>query len=142
MKKMGVIAKMSKATSGIKRSSAVSLPNSAAASGVDHEFSVSPNQAPPVKLTLGDTSLTFSNGTWETDSTAPKPQGAPQNAAEAARQTDEILQLRTENEGLKSEVNLLKFKVELLLDMVTLANLDCDKLSEELEQGKKETSQG
>ena len=25
-------------------------------------------------------------------------------------------------------MNLLKFKIELLVDMVTLANLDCDKL--------------
>ena len=29
---------------------------------------------------------------------------------------------------LFKEMNLLKFKIELLVDMVTLANLDCDKL--------------
>ena len=28
--------------------------------------------------------------------------------------------------------NLLKYKVELLVDMVTLANLDCDKFEDEL----------
>lgn len=39
-------------------------------------------------------------------------------------------------------MNLLKFKVELLLDMVTLANLDCDKLSDEIERKEKEMSAG
>jgi len=32
--------------------------------------------------------------------------------------------------------------VELLVDMVTLANLDCDKLSDELEQKEKELGIG
>ena len=37
-----------------------------------------------------------------------------------------------ENTTLKGQVHLLKFKVDLLVDMVTLANLDCDKLEDEL----------
>ena len=32
--------------------------------------------------------------------------------------------------------NLLKYKVELLVDMVTLANLDCDKLEDEAQKAK------
>jgi hypothetical protein len=32
-------------------------------------------------------------------------------------------------------------QLELLLDMVTLANLDCDKLSDELEQKENELAQ-
>ena len=41
---------------------------------------------------------------------------------------EEVARLRHENEPLRGEMNLLKFKIELLVDMVTLANLDCDKL--------------
>ena len=34
------------------------------------------------------------------------------------------------------QVNLLKFKIELLVDMLTLANLDCDKLEDEAAKAK------
>ena len=34
----------------------------------------------------------------------------------------------------RAQNNLLKYKVELLVDMVTLANLDCDKFEDELAQ--------
>ena len=34
------------------------------------------------------------------------------------------------------QVNLLKFKIELLIDMLTLANLDCDKLEDQAQKGK------
>ena len=40
--------------------------------------------------------------------------------------------LKAENEALRGQVHLLKFKVGLLVDMVTLANLDCDKLEDEV----------
>ena len=39
--------------------------------------------------------------------------------------------LRGENTKLQGEVNMMKFKIELLIDMVTLANLDCDKLADQ-----------
>ena len=32
----------------------------------------------------------------------------------------------------RAQNNLLKYKVELLVDMATLANLDCDKFEDEL----------
>ena len=47
--------------------------------------------------------------------------------------TKENNRLKAEADALKGQVHLLKFKVELLIDMVTLANLDCDKLEDELE---------
>ena len=34
---------------------------------------------------------------------------------------------------LKGQIHLLKFKVDLLIDMVTIANLDCENLERELE---------
>ena len=53
--------------------------------------------------------------------------------AENASLKTEKAQMQEEKETLASKAHLLQFKVELLLDMVTLANLDCDKLEDELE---------
>lgn len=41
-----------------------------------------------------------------------------------------------------SKTHSFSAQVELLVDMVTLANLDCDKLSDELEQKEKELGIG
>lgn len=54
-------------------------------------------------------------------------------AAATAAPGGEAAKLRAENEALRGQVHLLNFKVELLLGMVTLANLDCDKLEADLE---------
>lgn len=57
--------------------------------------------------------------------------------ASLRQENEELLaakkRLQEENDALKGKSHLLQFKVELLLDMVTLANLDCDKLEDELE---------
>lgn len=53
--------------------------------------------------------------------------------AEAANLRAQLEKMGEENTALKGQVHLLKFKVDLLVDMVTLANLDCDKLEDELE---------
>ena len=52
---------------------------------------------------------------------------------EAVAARAEVERMGEENAALKGQVHLLKFKVDLLVDMVTLANLDCDKLEDELE---------
>lgn len=64
---------------------------------------------------------------------------AQQARADAAAAQSEADKLRAqlaamgeENTALKGQVHLLKFKVDLLVDMVTLANLDCDKLEDEV----------
>ena len=53
--------------------------------------------------------------------------------SEADKLRAQVAQLTEENGALKGQIHLLKFKTELLVDMVTLANLDCDKLEDELE---------
>ena len=64
-------------------------------------------------------------------------QKALADAAAARAERDKLRaqldQSEEENLALKGQVHLLKFKVDLLVDMVTLANLDCDKLEDELE---------
>lgn len=66
-----------------------------------------------VKLTLGDTSLTFIDGVWETGVSAATGVARPRAPApgEMAKQQAEVSKLQKENETLQSEVNLLKFKV-------------------------------
>ncbi len=74
----------------------------------------------------------------------PQPSSAPKPTAAAApvevvqgrkpaSDSGEAARLRAENEALRGQVHMLTFKVELLLGMVTLANLDCDKLEDELQ---------
>ena len=53
--------------------------------------------------------------------------------AESGELRSRVERMGEENAALKGQVHLLKFKVDLLVDMVTLANLDCDKLEDELE---------
>jgi hypothetical protein len=52
---------------------------------------------------------------------------------EPAQLRAEVARLQAENDALKGQIHLYQFKMELLLDMCTLANLDCDKLEDELE---------
>lgn len=53
--------------------------------------------------------------------------------AHSTRLTTENDKLQEENDSLRGQVHLLQFKIELLVDMLTLANLDCNKLELELE---------
>lgn len=65
----------------------------------------------------------------EASSSTPAAQGVQMSAQPVDTESQaELKKLREENAALRGEVNLLKFKVELLVDMVTLANLDCDKM--------------
>mmetsp|Transcript_42512 Transcript_42512/g.103159 ORF Transcript_42512/g.103159 Transcript_42512/m.103159 type:complete len:164 (+) Transcript_42512:114-605(+) len=53
---------------------------------------------------------------------------------ESARLANDNAKLIQQNDTLRGEVHLLRFKMELLVDMLTLANLDCNKLLEEKEE--------
>jgi hypothetical protein len=170
---MSVMAKMSKATSAIKRSSTSAATPNATASEVDSSHGVAPNEVPPVstklrlrggrgkveraeafacrraagkfasscavacagappwcslrhhgharlarlqvKLTLGDASLTFIDGMWETGISAATGAARPRapNSSVLAKHQAEVSKLQKENANLQSEVNLLKFKVPL-----------------------------
>jgi cell division protein FtsB len=65
-------------------------------------------------LTLGDTSLTFIDGAWETGARAVTSAARPRTPGpgEVVKQQAEVSKLQKENESLQSEVNLLKFKVQ------------------------------
>ena len=54
--------------------------------------------------------------------------------AQVAQLVAQLAAMTSDNNALKGQVHLLKFKCDLLIDMVTLANLDCDKLEDELEE--------
>ena len=114
-------------------------------------------------MVVGDLTLQFKDGVWSSiDSsgnkrtvTAPSllPPEARADAAEFQRVQKENESLRGEVVGRRCarqprhvshdslarrgpQVNLLKFKIELLIDMLTLANLDCDKLEDEALKAK------
>ena len=89
---------------------------------------------PPVDVTLGETSLRFEEGEWTVTGTpgASQPLRVKDSEPEVARLQGANKTLCGENTALRGEVNLLKFKIELLVDMLTLANLDCDALADEL----------
>jgi len=73
-----------------------------------------------VKLALGATSLSFVDGEWqpegvEGNTSSSRSTGnaasSAKHAAELATKGAELERLQKENEGLRSEANLLKFKV-------------------------------
>ena len=104
---------------------------------VDEDHRVRYTSAAPVDLTLGDFALQMRNGEWiarDGSAAAASAVGSTTSTvAGAAASSAETQRLQQENEALRGEVNMLKFKIELLIDMVTLANLDCDKLEEQLD---------
>ena len=58
---------------------------------------------------------------------------SPTTSSSVAWLAKENAGLKAENERLKGQIHLLKYKVDLLIDMVTLANLDCEDLENSLE---------
>ena len=100
---------------------------------VSREDRVSAADIAPVNMTCGETALRFEDGEWSVASEnafAAKAPKVKDHGPELARVKGENDALRSENKSLQGEVNMMKFKIELLIDMVTLANLDCDKLAD------------
>ena len=91
------------------------------------------------KTSKKDVVATSAEPTPSVSQSQPLPSAVTAAAADTSAKDAEIAKLKLqledmtdENTTLKGQVHLLKFKVDLLVDMVTLANLDCDKLEDEL----------
>ncbi|KAM9425886.1 protein chibby homolog 1-like [Pholidichthys leucotaenia] len=77
----------------------------------------------PPTMNLGGQVLKFEEGQWITESGG--------NASGR-----ELQQLKKRNVQLEEENNLLKLKIEVLLDMLTETTVDCHLMEEELEDIK------
>ena len=105
-----------------------------------------------LEMSLGGLKLQYEDSRWKVvDGAGGTFEGAPVRSAAEEREVEDLKKdsqrLRTENgdllkrntvlhrenEDLRGEVHLLRFKLELLVDMVTLANLDCDQLADQLQ---------
>ncbi|XP_065898512.1 protein chibby homolog 1-like [Dysidea avara] len=75
----------------------------------------------PVNLKLGGQELVFEKGEWLIDG----PKGTTNSR--------EYVKLQRQNKQLLEENNLLKYKIELLLDMLAASNADCVVLHRELD---------
>ncbi|EDO48436.1 predicted protein [Nematostella vectensis] len=86
------------------------------------DTSVDPNDpnAALVKLKLGGNELVFRDGEWCSDAT-----GAVKGSADA--------NLQKINNQLKEENNYLKYKIDVLLDMLAATTADCNVIEKELE---------
>jgi Chibby family len=74
------------------------------------------NCTEPVELQLGNTTLRFDNGEWYGG------EGGPGNFFD-----EDVEALKQENDELRERNNMLEFKVQLLLDMMTAQSLDLDR---------------
>lgn len=86
------------------------------------ELSESVNNA-LVKLKLGRHELSFQDGEWIAE---PGSQSRSKDGAEVNR-------LQMENSQLKEENNYLKYKIEVLLDMMAASNADLNVMEKELD---------
>ena len=92
-------------------------------------YSPPPTAAAASSSAAPDATYTVTDGVWtKVDASGATTVVTPPADLAALVSAEEVARLRHENESLRGEMNLLKFKIELLVDMVTLANLDCDKL--------------
>ena len=144
MKKLSLAARLSsskKLTAAAAAPAATSASVDLPATSVDTASSigdVAPSAPPPAAAAAAD-----SGGG---DLAAARAEAAAAKA-EAENLRTQVTQLTADKEALKGHIHLLMFKVDLLTDMVTLANLDCDKLEDELEvaangDGKPRASRG
>merc|ERR1712008_566821 len=86
---------------------------------------------------VGDLALQFKDGGWTSTDTAGNsrtlmaPSARPDTSLADAAEIDRV---KKENEALRGENNLLKFKIELLVEMLTVANLEDEKGAAESER--------
>eukprot|EP00731_Ephydatia_muelleri_P028839 Em0020g483a len=77
-------------------------------------------------MRLGEHELSFEEGQWTAT-----------GSQRAAGSSQEHNRLKKESLALQEENNLLKYKVELLLDMLAASNADCVALQKEIDAIKK-----
>lgn len=100
--------------------------------------------AGPLSMRLGGNELNFEKGQWTIGELYSFPTnttvlytGSKEGSQSTVLPSREYLQLQKENKTVQEENNLLKYKVELLLDMLALSNADNFALKEELETARK-----
>lgn len=76
-----------------------------------------------VKLKLGQHELMFQDGEWIAEL------GSPKSAKDGA----EVNRLQKHNMQLREENNFLKYKIEVLLDMMAASAADCNVMDKELD---------
>ena len=77
-----------------------------------------------VKLKLGQHELSFQDGEWIAE-----PGGSQGSSKDGA----EVNRLQKLNAQLKEENNFLKYKIEVLLDMMAASTADCNVMEKELD---------
>lgn len=90
---------------------------------MDDQFS---NASKPITLKLGENRMVFDEGAWRAEHLASGPQKTIVNRVEveSAHTKQQITQLKTSNQKLQEENNMLQYKLDLLLDMMSLQTLD------------------
>ena len=78
-----------------------------------------PDAKSKIMLQLQDAELIFKDGSWRS-------KGGKSGASAATKK--DLKKLKQENSELKNEVHMLKFKQDLLIDMLAAANLENQKL--------------
>ena len=107
-------------------------------------------------MKLGDCALSFEDGKWvvgkcitqyqfasrhELNYLPPPPPPPPHLSVGGKGGSKEYVRLQKQSTKLQEENNLLKYKIELLLDMLAASNADCIVLQKELDALKKAKSQ-
>eukprot|EP01112_Ceratiomyxa_fruticulosa_P011148 TRINITY_DN3002_c0_g1_i1.p1 TRINITY_DN3002_c0_g1~~TRINITY_DN3002_c0_g1_i1.p1 ORF type:complete len:145 (-),score=42.25 TRINITY_DN3002_c0_g1_i1:102-536(-) len=97
--------------------------------------SLLPTVETPVSLRLGENcSLIYENGNWYSMDSGT----GTSNGAEIMKLQSEIQQLRENLKQVTQQKNLLEFKNQLLLDMLTVTTLDLNAATEEAQKGKQQ----
>ncbi|EDQ90145.1 uncharacterized protein MONBRDRAFT_36725 [Monosiga brevicollis MX1] len=75
----------------------------------------------PIPLELGGIRLVYDDGVWTTEK-------MPENVSEV-----DVKKLTHDNRRLQEENNLLKYKIEVLIDMLTEARIEAEDIEERLD---------
>eukprot|EP00042_Codosiga_hollandica_P015785 m.38698 g.38698 ORF g.38698 m.38698 type:complete len:128 (-) comp45330_c0_seq1:192-575(-) len=78
-----------------------------------------------IKLSLGDTNLTFQDGSWTADGGAVGPGDGSSK------------KLKKENKQLREQNNLLQCKIDILIDLLAASRMDVQQMREELIRASK-----
>eukprot|EP00794_Sanderia_malayensis_P009271 gene9271-10249_t len=81
----------------------------------------------PVDLAIGDKRYVFQEGQWLS-------KDGDESDGQSIQSKKEVQKLKKRLKESEEENNLLRYKIELLLDMVAVSNSDMDAMQSELEQ--------